>query len=147
MNNIPKKIRDDRLWKRVFELVQQIYSLADNLVTQFPEEEWRTVSKLRNSANDSLFYVSQAVANVTPEAHKYDLSNARKSLFTMQSMYTFGAKQKFMDLDPELIVTIDSLLAEIDERIANNEKEVKKKNKEELEPWLEKYHLWQKMQD
>ena len=128
-------------------MVQIIYDKIDDLIAHFPSEEWTTASKLRNSANDSLFYTSQAVGNVAPEASKYDLSNARKNLFTLQSMYTFATKQKFLELEPELIVRIDWALTEIDKRIAESDKEMKKKNKEELEPWLEKYRLWQNTQD
>jgi hypothetical protein len=62
-------------------------------------------------------------------------------------MYTFAAKHKFLDLEPELIVELDKILAEIDKRIDDSDRESKKKNNEELEPLLEKYRLWQKMQD
>jgi len=62
-------------------------------------------------------------------------------------MYTFAAKQKFLELEPEIIVKIDSLLEEIDKKIASSKKETQNKNKEELEPWLEKYRLWQKMNE
>ena len=147
MKNMPKKIRDDVLWQDVYKLVEHIYGKIDDLIINFPTEEWLTASKLRNSANDSLFYVSQTIGNVAPEAGEYDLSNARKNLFTLQSMYIFAAKQKFLDLEPELIVELDRILAAVDERIDASGKELKKKNKEELEPWLEKYRLWQKMQD
>lgn len=146
MKSVPKKVRDDELWQDVFNLVQDIYDKIDDLIARFPSEEWATASKLRNSANDSLFYTSQAVGSAAPESTKYDLNNARKNLFALQSMYTFASKQKFLDLEPELIVGIDKILAEIDERIAKSNEESKKKNKEELESWLEKYRLWQKVQ-
>lgn len=146
MKNIPKKIRDDVLWQDVYKLVEHIYDKVDDLIANFPTEKWATATKLRNSANDSLFYVSQAVGSAAPEADRYDLINARKNLFTLQSMYIFASKQKFLDLEPELIVKIDNILAEVDKRIADSEEETKKKTKAELEPWLEKYRLWQKMQ-
>ena len=141
------KVRDDELWQDVYNLVQKIYSKIDDLIASFPNEEWTTASKLRNSANDGLFYISQAVGSIAPETSKYDLNNARKNLFALQSMYTFATKQKFIELEPELIVGIDKILTEIDKRIAKSDEETKIKNKEELEPWLEKYRLWQKMQD
>ena len=146
MKSNPKKIRDDELWQKVYKLVQNIYSKLDDLIANFPHEEWTTASKLRNSANDSLFYISQAVGSIARETNKYDLNNARKNLFALQSMYTFACKQKFLDLEPEIIVEIDNVLTEIDERISDSEKESEKKNKEELEPWLDKYRLWLKMQ-
>jgi hypothetical protein len=147
MKNIPTKIRDDVLWQDVYKLVEHVYGKIDDLIADFPAEEWTTANKLRNAANDSLFYVSQAIGNAAPEASKYDLNNARKNLFTIQSMYTFAGKQKFLDLEPDLIIELDRILAEVDRRIDHSDKESKKKNNEELEPWLEKYRLWQKMQD
>lgn len=147
MKTVQKKIREDVFWQSVYKIVEHIYSKIDDLIANFPNEEWATASKLRNSANDSLFYVSQAVGGVAPEMGKYDLSNARKNIFSLQSMYIFATKQKFLGLEPELIVELDSILAEIDKRIEDNDKESEKKNKKELEPWLEKYRLWQKMQD
>ena len=146
MNSTINKIREDMFWKSVYKLVEHIYGKIDDLIANFPNEEWATASKLRNSANDSLFYVSQVVGSAAPEMSKYDLNNARKNLFTLQSMYTFAAKQKFLYLEPELIVEIDKILTEIDKRIKVSDKATEEKNKEELEPWMEKYRLWQKMQ-
>lgn len=146
MKSVPKKIRDDALWQEVYSLVNDIYVKVDDIVANFPAEEWGIASKLRLSANDSLFYVAQCIGSSAPEISRYDLNNARKNLFTLQSMYTFAAKQKLLALEPELVVNIDSILAAIDKRILNSELEAKKKNKEELEPWLEKYRLWKKIQ-
>ena len=147
MKSTPKKIRDDVFWQSVYKLVERIYNKIDDLIADFPAEEWLTANKLRCSANDSLFYISQVVGSVAPETSKYDLNNARKYLFTLQSMYTFASKQKFLELEPEIIVEIDNILHEIDKRVKNSDTEAEKKNKEELEPWMEKYRLWQKMQD
>ena len=141
------KPRDDTLWQNVNTLVQHIYSLLDDIVVNFSNEEWSTVSKLRNAANDSLFYTAQAVGSVAPEITTYDYNNARKNLFTLQTMYTFAGKQRFTKLDPDVVVNIDEMLAEIDARMQVCQKELEKKNKEELEPWLEKYRIWQKMHD
>lgn len=147
MTSSPTKIRDDELWQDVYKLVKNIYGQIDDLIAHFPNEEWTTANKLRNSANDSLFYVSVAVGNVALESSKYDLNNARKNLFALQSMYIFATKQKFLELEPELIVALDTILAEIDKRYAKSDQEAKNKTKQELESWQEKYHLWQKMQD
>lgn len=145
MKSTPKKIRDDELWQDVYKIVQVIYSKIDDLIARFPSEEWATASKLRNAANDSFFYISQAVGCATPETSKFDLNYARKNLFALQSMYIFAGRQKFLDIEPELVVRIDNVLAEIDKRISESEKESQNKIKEELEPWLEKYRLWQKI--
>jgi predicted ATP-binding protein involved in virulence len=146
MKDVPAKIRSDKLWKDVYELVVSIYGKISDLIADFPDEEWATASKLRNSANDSLFYTSQAIGNSSAEASLFDWNNARKNLFSLQSMYTFAGKQKFLELEPDVIVRIDDMLEEIDKRITEAKKEVQMRNKEELEPWLEKYRIWQEMQ-
>ncbi len=146
MTDIPNKLRNDRLWKDVYGLVQHMHGNAQDIIADFPDEQWATASKLRNAASDSLFHASQAVGNASPDTSQYDWNNTRKNLFTLQAMYTFAAKQKFLELEPEIVVKIDGLLEEIDEKISASKKAIDTRNKEELEPWLEKYRVWQKLQ-
>lgn len=145
MKAIPKKVRQDQLWQKVYKIVEQIYSNVDDIIAANPAEEWNTASKLRSSAGDSLFYVSQVVGSVAPEMAKYDLNNARKNLFSLQSIYTFAAKQKFFEIDPQVIIDIDQVIDQLDQRLETYKKELDKQNKEDLEPWLEKYRIWQKI--
>lgn len=147
MKDVPEKIRSDSLWQNTYQVTSHIYGMIDSIVTNFPDEEWNTASKLRNAANDSMMYTSIAVGNALPEVSSHDWNYARKYLFTLQSMYTFAGKQKFLELDPELIVKIDDILAEIDARLAESKIAAASKRDEELEPWLEKYKLWRKIQE
>lgn len=140
------KIRSDKIWQDTYKSVQHIYRVIGDIVSNFPDEEWNTASKLRSTANDSMMYVSVAVGNALPEVSSYDWNNARKYLFAMQSMYTFAAKQNFTTLEPELIVKLDDILAQIDSRIEDCQTAKAASEKQELEPWLEKYRLWQKIQ-
>ena len=78
---------------------------------------------------------------------KYDLNAARKNIFSLQAMYMLAAKNKFLVLQPELVVSMDAILAEIDIRIAASDREIELQRQKELEPWMQKYKLWQKMQD
>jgi hypothetical protein len=50
------------LWQDVYKLVERIYSKIDDLIANFPTEERTTASKLRNSANDSLFISRKQLA-------------------------------------------------------------------------------------
>jgi len=145
--NLPNKLRTNPLWKGTYELVEFIYGKIDEIIDNFPDEKWATATKLRNSANDSLFYVAQCVSGSSSDGAEYDWSNARRSLFSLQTMYLFAGKQKFLELDPEVVVKIDELLQKVDEGIKSSKKEAESNAKKELEPWLEKYKLWQKMQD
>lgn len=147
MKDVPNKLRTNPLWKDTYELVEYIYGKIDEIIDNFPDEKWTTAAKLRNSANDSLFYIAQSIGNIATDGAEYDWSNARKSLFALQTMYIFAGKQKFVQLDPEIIVKIDELLKKIDSGTETSKKEAERKTKKELEPWLEKYHLWKEMQD
>lgn len=147
MKDVPSKLRLNPLWQDVYELVVHIYGKIDEIMDNFPDEKWTTASKLRNSANDSLFYIAQSIGNTSIEAAEYDWSNSRKSIFALQTMYIFAGKQKFLELDPDIVVRIDKILEKIDSSIEASKKEVERKNKKELEPWLEKYRLWKEMQN
>ena len=113
-----KTLRENPIWKETYEIVEAVYGQLDKLIEDFPEEKWATASKLRNAANDSLYYISQAVGNALIETSSYDWSNARKHLFSLQSMYIFATKQKFLAIEPQLIVRIDNLIQQIDTNIA-----------------------------
>lgn len=113
-----KPLRDNPLYKETLAIAEVMYGLLDKLVEDFPEEKWATASKLRNAANDSLYYVSQAVGNALPETSAYDWSNVRKHLFSLQTMYIFAGKQHFFVLDPDVVVRIDKLIQQADTNIA-----------------------------
>lgn len=146
MADVPAKLRDNQLWKEVYSLAGLIYAKLDDLVANFPDEKWNSASRLRNAANDSLFYVSLAVGSATPETSLHDWNSARRNLFALQSVYTFAAKQKFFELEPEVIVTIDRLLKVVDKEMDASRLAAERREQKELEPWLEKYRLWQTIQ-
>ena len=147
MKDVPHTLRTHPLWKGTYELIEFMYGRIDEIIENFPNEKWATATKLRSSANDSLFYVAQCVSGTSSDGAEYDWSNARKSLFSLQTMYVFAGKQKFLELDPEIVVKIDELIQMVDTGIKTSRKEAEDKSKKELEPWLEKYRLWQQMQD
>lgn len=138
-------LRNDPLWKEVYALADYMYKKHEELIDNFPDEKWATGGKLHDSANDSMFYVSQAIGVSVPGASEYEWSHARKSLFALQSMYIFACKQKFLELEPSTVVRIDKLIQEIDERIVITKKEIKERSDADLEPWLEKYRLWKEI--
>lgn len=140
------KLRNDPLWKDVYTVVEHVYGKLDELVTNYPNEEWATASKLRNAANDSMFYASQAIAGTLPEASEYEWNAARKNLFFLQAMYLFATKQKFFDIEPSIIVKLDNLLKIIDSKLNDSKQAAEERTEKDLEPWLEKYRLWREMQ-
>lgn len=104
----------DKIWRSVYELAQQVYDIVDAIIVAHPEEAWATASKMRNAANDSLYYASQAAGVTKPVLGLHDWYAARKNLFALKSMYTFAGRRRMIVLDPDIVVTIDDLLREID---------------------------------
>lgn len=147
MSNTTKKLRENPVWKETYAIVEFIYSKVDEIVANNPDEKWATATKLRNSANDSMFYVSQAVGSAEANAREYDWNGARKNLFAVQTMYIFATKQKLLELEPEMVVRIDRLIESVDSELIKTKKDTEVKRKKEMEPWLEKYRIWQQMQD
>jgi hypothetical protein len=139
------KLTDNTIWKQATSIAEHMYGKLDEF-GHVPDEKWNSERKLRNAANDVMFFVAQAVGSSMPDAAEYDWNNARKNLFALRTVYTFAHKQKFITLEPEIVVKIDALLAGIDGEIANTKREIEKKSKKDMEPWLEKYRLWKEMQ-
>jgi len=140
-----KKLTESALWKEANAIAEYMYDRLEDF-EQTPDEKWNTERKIRNAANDVIFFVAQAVGNFLPDAAEYDWNNARKNLFALRTMYVFAHKQKFISLNPEIVVKIDALLASIDGEIATVQKEIVKKAEKDMKPWLEKYRLWKDME-
>ena len=138
-------LSSDPLWKEMYFLADYIYSLLDEMADNFPDEKWNTVSKLRSSANDGMFYVAQAIGSSTSDTAEFEWNGARKNLFALRSMYVFAGKQKFLSLEPGIVVRFDKLIVEVEVKIVHAKDEARKRVATDLEPWLEKYRLWQKI--
>ena len=140
-----KKLTENRLWKEANAIAEYMYGRLEEF-EQTPDEKWNTERKIRNATNDVIFFIAQAVGNFVPDAAEYDWNNARKNLFALRTMYTFAHKQKFIALNPEIVVKIDELLANIDAEIAATKDAITSKTRKDMEPWLEKYRLWKEME-
>jgi hypothetical protein len=138
-------MEENSLLNTAAEIAHEMYSVADMIEAESVDEKWRTVSKLKNTANDAYFYVAQVAGAGKDQSLEYDCINARKNLDTLKSMYIFASKEKMIELDPELVVNIDKLIVKIDAEQKASQKETKRKTEEELQPWLEKYRIWQKI--
>lgn len=141
-----KKLTENHLWKEANSIAEYMYGRLEEF-EHTPDEKWSTERKIRIATNDVIFFIAQAVGNFMPDAAEYDWNNARKNLFALRTMYTFAHKQKFIALNPEIVVKIDELLANIDIQIAATKKEIAKKTENDMKPWLEKYRLWKEMKD
>ncbi|HTB48483.1 MAG TPA: hypothetical protein VK712_00175, partial [Verrucomicrobiae bacterium] len=113
---------------------------------EFPDEEkWVTTQKLRISANDLMFYSAQAAANTSPSGAEYEWSNARKNANSFRTLYIFATKQNYIELEPEIVVRIDTLVRQIDDQSQQAQKLAEAANDKDLEHWRRKYKLWREM--
>lgn len=121
------------------ELAEYMYSkLAD-----FPEEEkWETARKLRSSANDLLFFTAQAIGNATPSGAEYEWGSARKSAVALKAIYRFAARQKFIELEPEIMVRLDTFIKQINIEVDKARKQAEANDKKDMDNWLKQYKIW-----
>lgn len=52
-------MKENSLVTEASTIAQSMYAVADTIEESSDEEKWRTVSKLKNAANDAYFYVAQ----------------------------------------------------------------------------------------
>ena len=126
-------------------IAREMYAIANIIENDFEDEKWRTVIKLKNAASDAYFNVANVVGAGKNQSLEYDCINARKNLIALKSMYIFASKEGMIKLDPQLVVDIDNLVGKIDQEMTASRDEIKLRAEEELKPWLEKYHIWQKI--
>lgn len=134
----PIKLEDEPLWREACDLAEYLYGKLH----EFPEEEkWQTQSKLRSAANDLMYYVAQGLGNPNPNSSEYDWGYARRSAGSAKTMYRFAGRQKFIDLDPGVMVRIDKVIDQIDAQFAKSSKKSEDYNRKDIEHWRKKYEI------
>ncbi|MGC1176977.1 MAG: hypothetical protein WA843_02805 [Candidatus Saccharimonadales bacterium] len=137
-----KKLEDYPIWKETSEIVEYMYGQLG----EFPDDEkWNTKIKLQNTSNELLFTMAQALGDSAPANKEYIWSQVRKSATALKAMYRFACRQKFLSIEPEMMVRLDKLLKQIDAEVEKAYKRTKAANLEEIEFWQKKYHMWQEM--
>ena len=121
----------------------EVASYIYKVLPDFPaEEEWNTVSKLRNAANDLMFYCAEAEGQLDKHSAKYEWGSACKSASGLSALCRFTIKQKFIDFDLDIMVAIENLISatKANYQIAlqlDDEKEEK-----QMDNWLKRYKIW-----
>jgi hypothetical protein len=137
-----KKLEDNAIWNEANDLAEYMYARAGEL----PEfEEWRTVSKLKNSTVDFLFYAAQAIGGVSPATTAFEWATARKHVVALRTIYLFACKQQFIELEPAIVVRLDNVIKQVDEELDKEAAKIESLNEEDLKPWLKKYEIWKKI--
>jgi hypothetical protein len=147
MSNMSVKIEDRPIWKEACDLAEFMYGK----LSDFPEEEkWYTATKLRSATIDFMYFASLAVGNTNPVGREFDWINVRKNAAALLTVYRFAGRQKFIELEPEIMVRITKMLTKVDTIIAeaqeNGERFRVEESKKDLKPWLEKYEIWKQIE-
>lgn len=145
----PGKLEDDPLCREVNELVEYMYTRLDDFNS---EEKWATASKLRHAACNLLDVVGQAAGSTNPFDGEYDWGNARRYASEVKTMYRFAGRQKFIEFDPAIMVRLNKLIREFDNRSDNavklgdaERKKADAERQKDLDVWREKHRLWKEM--
>lgn len=138
------KLEDNPLWREACDLAEYVYGKLPDLPD---DEKWDTTRKLRQSANDLMFYVGQAVTNGLPVGATFEWGSASKALGGLKTMYRFAGRQKFIELDPQIMVRLDKLNERIQQEIHGAAEKTSQNEEHQLNLWREQYKLWRKMND
>lgn len=126
------KLEDNALWREGCDLAEYMYGKLHEL----PEEEkWDSEAKLRHAASDVMFYLAQAIGNASPGNVEYDWGNVRKCVYGLKTIYRFVCRQKFIALEPAVMVRIDHLINEVDVQIQKAYEQTAARNKQDLEQY------------
>lgn len=138
------KVEESPLWKQANDLAETMYVATG----QLPEDEkWTHGYKFKNAATDLIFYTTQALANTARAGSEHDWNQARKAAYAMRTEYRFAGRQKWFELDPEVMVRIDSFIKQVDKEIIKSAKMADDANQYDLDLWREKYKLWSKLHE
>ena len=133
------KLEDSPIWREACDIAELMYNKLGDL----PEsEKWDTTAKLQHEANDLMLHVSHAVGGSSVNSNEYDWSSARKSVSALKTIYRFAGRQKFIELEPEIMVRFDKLIVLIDQEIIKTYKQSEADKEKDLDYWQEKYKLW-----
>lgn len=120
------KLEADDLWRGVVALAEKMYELLGN----FPEEEkYGIAGKLRSSAFNSTSDIAEAIGCIEPNTRCYYLGMLRKDLLALKNAYRFAARQSVFKMDPEVMLTVDNFLDEVNKRLHQVQKDVNSDSK------------------
>ncbi len=110
-------LRENHIWKESMSLANYMYDQSLIITENNPDEKYGVAQRLKDSASNFLYYISQAVSIEKPSGEPYEWRDAKKYAFAMQSMYMLASKQKYISLDPKIMVMIDTLMMSIDDEV------------------------------
>jgi hypothetical protein len=117
------KLEDIELYKIVLEVADYV----DSILVDLPEEErWRLTAKLNSRSVDVTTDVAEAFGSIDPRDKKWLLGMARRDLFGLKNSLKICDSRNYVEIDPEIMATINTAIEETDQTIAQAEKDIPK---------------------
>lgn len=140
------KLEKHPLWAEVNALAELAYQKAGELPD---EEKWALAAKMRNASQDLVLWAAMAIGNPSPFAAEFEWASAHKYASGLKALYRLGGRQKYYNLEPEVMVRFDKMLDQMEEYRVKARKTAQEFNDSErakdLKPWLEKHKIWQQI--
>jgi hypothetical protein len=121
------KLEDSTLWQSANKIADYVYELHDQLPAELKAE---TLYKLRGRALDLTAGIAEAEGSVSLGDIEYETGQARRVLFGIKNSYKYLVDQHHLELNPEFMIQLDSLIADIDARLQKVWEEIEKAKKE-----------------
>lgn len=133
----------DALWHEASDIAEYVYGKLHELPD---EEKWQTGARLRSEANGLMYFTACAVGSAAAASQESDWGYVRRAATALRVVYRFACRQKFLTLDPEIMVRLDALLKQADAAIAESRQRLEEEDRKDFEHWHKKYELARKVQ-
>jgi hypothetical protein len=121
------KLEKSDLWQQAQKVSVQIHELVENLPT---DEKISADVRLLGTAFNLNCDIAEAVGAIDHRSREYSYGSARKALFSLKSSYRYFGVQQVIALDPDFMVLLDRMIAEIDTQIEKSWHEIDSLEKE-----------------
>ena len=102
--------------------------LCYELVTVLPEEEkYGMQARLRQRAFDVANDYAEAIGAIDPQSKLFGISLTRRNLASLRTICTLGDTLGYFEIDPKVIIKIDSFIGHVTDESERIEKIIKAK--------------------
>lgn len=135
-------IEKSPVYKAALNSAQYLYSILAELPA---DERYATIYKLRNKANDLLYYTALALGNNHVTNSEFEWASVKKEAVAALTMYDFAVSQEYIKSNNLFRKNISFLITEADKQFEISEKASNKIKQEEMESWQARYEKWKEM--
>lgn len=114
-----RELEDNPMWQKANDVSQALREV----MTDIPDEEYVVSMRLRDRTIGLTVGVAEVLGTTEPQDVLRELSTVRRDVFGLKGAYLSLHKLELVEVDPDIIVAINELIALIDDYKEKNEKE------------------------